>query len=147
MKHMGFPDKWLQWLSLIFASSYSSKLLNGVPGKNFKCNRGVINDACTNGLLRLPIQAQDSDFPMVQYADDTLLIMQADSTQLQYFKALVNDFAMSTGLKVNFNKYIMIPINVTDDKTSSLAVEFGCQIGSMPFTYLDLSMGTTKPRF
>jgi hypothetical protein len=27
-----------------------------------------------------------------------------------------------------------------------LARTFGCDIGSMPFTYLDLSMGTTKPK-
>jgi hypothetical protein len=84
---------------------------------------------------------------VVQYANDTLLIVQADSAQLQYFKALINDFAMSTDLKVIFNKSLMIPINVADDKISSLAADFSCQIGSMPFTNLGLPMGTTKPRF
>jgi hypothetical protein len=41
----------------------------------------------------------------------------------------------------------MTTINVPEDKMSSLAADFGCQIGSMPFTYLGLPMGITKPRF
>jgi hypothetical protein len=40
----------------------------------------------------------------------------------------------------------MYPINVTQDKLSLLANTFGCDIGTMPFTYLGLPMGTTKPR-
>jgi hypothetical protein len=40
----------------------------------------------------------------------------------------------------------MYPINVTHDKLSLLANTFGCDVGTMPFTYLGLPMGTTKPR-
>jgi hypothetical protein len=39
----------------------------------------------------------------------------------------------------------MIPINVLHEDMVILAEEFGCQIGSMPFTYLGLPLGTTKP--
>jgi hypothetical protein len=107
----------------------------------------VINDACSTGHLTRPIQTHDQDFPVIQYADDTLLVMQADPQQLNFLKQLLQDFATSAGLKVNFNKSLMIPINVPEDKMSSLAAGFGCQIGSMPLTYLGLPMGTTKPRF
>jgi hypothetical protein len=40
----------------------------------------------------------------------------------------------------------MIPINVSEEKIQHLARTFGCTVGSMPFTYLGLPMGTTKPR-
>ena len=40
----------------------------------------------------------------------------------------------------------MVPINVNEDRTRHLAATFGCSIGSMPFTYLGLPMGTTKPK-
>jgi hypothetical protein len=41
MKKMGFDDKWLTWISLIFGSGKSSVLLNGTLGRQFHCLRGV----------------------------------------------------------------------------------------------------------
>lgn len=38
MHHMGFQDKWLQWVNMILASIV---LLNGVPRKKYKCKWGV----------------------------------------------------------------------------------------------------------
>lgn len=53
---------------------------------------------------------------------------------------------MSTGLKVNFNKSMIVPINVTQDKLNILAGTLGCSIGSMPFTYLGLPLCIPRPR-
>jgi hypothetical protein len=57
-----------------------------------------------------------SDFPIIQYADDTLMIMEASSQQLFALKALLNTFADFTGLKVNYAKSSIIPINVPPKK-------------------------------
>lgn len=40
----------------------------------------------------------------------------------------------------------MLPINVSPKKMENLSNTFGCQIGTFPFTYLGLPMGTTKPK-
>jgi hypothetical protein len=40
----------------------------------------------------------------------------------------------------------MVPINVPVEDSAQLAIDFGCQIGVMPFTYLGMPLGTTKPR-
>lgn len=106
----------------------------------------IINGLKEKGILNLPIPQPTSDFPIVQYADDTLLIMQADAKQLFCLKAILNSFASSTGLSVNFSKSLLVPINVSDEKMKVLAGTFGCQIWSLPFTYLGLPLGTTKPR-
>jgi hypothetical protein len=58
----------------------------------------------------------------------------------------LNSFAASTGLRVNFSKSSILPINVPPEKMAILAGTFGCQIGSLPFTYLGLPLGTTKPK-
>ena len=41
MTHMGFPDRWLLWVQTILSFGSSVVLLNGVPGKFFKCKKGV----------------------------------------------------------------------------------------------------------
>lgn len=55
-------------------------------------------------------------------------------------------FSESTGLKVNYGKSCLVPINIDNDRASQLAGEFGCLVGSFPFTYLGLPLGITKPQ-
>ena len=70
----------------------------------------------------------------------------ADSVQLSALKKALEDFSKSTGLYVNFHKSCMLPINVSDEEIAQLAQSFGCAVGTMPFTYLGLPLGTTRPR-
>jgi hypothetical protein len=57
------------------------------------------------GLLNLPINVGYTlDLPIIQYADDTLLIMEVCPQQLFVLKAILNTFVDSTSLKVNYSK-------------------------------------------
>jgi hypothetical protein len=149
------------------SSGTSSVLLNGVPSKVFHCRRGlrqgdplspllfvlvvdllqtIINDAKSNNLLTLPLpERAGTDFPIVQYADDTMLVMEACPRQLQNLKELLHIFSSYTRLKVNYNKSLMVPLNLEEGKLAELAQVFGCQTGALRFTYLGLPLGTTKP--
>ena len=105
-----------------------------------------VNDAFTRGLFDLPLpRDRAGDFPVVQYADDTILVMQACPVQAARMKAILEDYATSIGLKINFQKSTLIPINIDHRRACELAGVFGCSVGSMPFTYLGLPMGTTRP--
>jgi len=46
---------------------------------------------------------------------------------------------------VNFNKSLLAPINTLKDKLNFLANSFNCVIGNFPFTYLGISLTTSKP--
>jgi hypothetical protein len=52
---------------------------------------------------------------------------------------------MSIGLKVNYHKSSMIPINMDIERLAHFANTLCCQTGSFPFTYLGLPLSLTKP--
>jgi hypothetical protein len=108
--------------------------------------QSLINKAKEMGLLILPIDVGYSlDFPIIQYVDDTLLIMEACPQQLFVLKAILNTFADSIGLKVNYSKSNMIPINLNSDMLNHLVATSNYQAGSLPFTYLGLPLSSSKP--
>jgi hypothetical protein len=65
--------------------------------------------------------------------------------QVLALKDILHKFGLSTGLRVNFQKSQIIPLNVEATVTTHLDEALGCQVGSLPFPYLGLPMGTTKP--
>ena len=72
--------------------------------------------------------------------------MKAYQRELFCLKGLLQSFSNSTGLKINYAKSSMVPLNITNDHAEMLAQTFGCRLATLPFTYLGLPLGTTKPR-
>jgi hypothetical protein len=96
--------------------------------------QSIVNSAALEGLLHHPLGHNfGGDYPIVQYTDDTLLIMPAEESQLLNLKNILGAYSVSTGLKVNYSKSSIIPINSV----------LGCRVCSIPFTYLGLPLGTT----
>jgi hypothetical protein len=161
----GFSEVFIEWVQHILFSRSSAVLLNGVLGRHFACKRGVrqgdplspllyvfggdllqshINHSFIEDMLRTPIlNRETTDFPIIQYAYDTIIVMEAD--QLVVLKEILEEYTAFTGLEANFHKSSPVPINLNEEETNSLANMIGCSTASMPFTYLGLPMGTTKP--
>jgi hypothetical protein len=56
-------------------------------------------DAMSQGLVQCPVHVNSADdFPVIQYVDDTLLVMPADPTLLQN---LIDELAISTGFSMS----------------------------------------------
>jgi hypothetical protein len=141
-------------------------LLNGIPGATFKCKRGVrqgyllsslllvlvadvlqslVNISLQNEFLHRPLNLQClTDFPIIQYADDTLIIMQADAQQLHNLTNVLHEFGAASGSKVNYSKSILILINIPHERVHQFTSALQCQEGEIPFTYLGLPLCTVK---
>jgi len=72
--------------------------------------------------------------------------MEACHSQVNHLINLLQQFSSSTGLKVNFSKSMLVPINLSEERANLLAQNVGCVLGKLPFTYLGLPLGITKPK-
>lgn len=134
LKRKDFSEHWIMWIVMILESGSSSILLTGVPRPKFKCKHGVrqgdplspllfifaadflqspVNKASHEGYINLPInQPASEDFLVIQYGDDTILVVPASSLELLVTRTLLDSYAKATSLKINYHKSQLIPINV-----------------------------------
>lgn len=73
-------------------------------------------------------------------------MLKASQKEIFCFKELLDMFAQSTGLKVSYAKSSLYPLNLSEEKTDLIARLPGCSVRKLPFTYLGLPLGTTRPR-
>jgi len=71
--------------------------------------------------------------------------MRGDLSEPTHLKEILANFPKASGVRVNYEKSMMIPINIADDRLNLLANSFGCSTGSLPFTYLGLPLSLAKP--
>jgi hypothetical protein len=83
---------------------------------------------------------------ILQYADDTLCIGEANVGNLWTLKAILRGFEMVSGLKVNFWKSCLVGVNIDDDFLHMASEFLNCRRGSLPFKYLGLSVGANPQK-
>uniref|UniRef100_A0A8R7V7I7 Reverse transcriptase domain-containing protein n=1 Tax=Triticum urartu TaxID=4572 RepID=A0A8R7V7I7_TRIUA len=119
MEVRGFHAWWCDWMGPIFRSSMSAVLLNGVPGHWISCKKGLHQGDSISPYLFLlvadvlqrmikldggmahPLVAGAPPL-VLQYANDTLIVLKAELSAVRRLKHIVDDFAAATGLLINF---------------------------------------------
>jgi hypothetical protein len=91
----------------------------------------MVTNVSTPTVLRHPL-VDDLECLVIQYADDTLVLLRAKQAQVRRLKVVLDDFAAVTGLGINFTKSALIHINVEDVHTASMAAILGCSVGGVP---------------
>jgi hypothetical protein len=164
LRAKGFPDRWIKWVQDLFCSATSSVLLNGTAGKDFPCKRGVrqgdplspllfaiaadllqsvINHEYAQGTLIPPYpQNPNTPFPIVQYADDTILVMKTSESQLLILKDILHKVTLSSGLKVNFHTSCLVPINIDGNHASFVTPEFEDKLGCINYMCAKIKLHT-----
>jgi hypothetical protein len=97
----------------------------------------MVQLAQQNGLLTgLASNLIHHGVAMLQYADDTILLIQDDLQHAINLKLLLYIFESMSGLKINFEKSEVMLITEDDIKLNCFADLFNCQRGSWPIKYL-----------
>lgn len=84
----------------------------------------------------LPPHFQNLSYPVLQYAEDTLIVLQPNADQLQSLKDLLLQFSGATGLAINVQKSTFAPIHVDDDLSKNIVDILGCPVATFPQSYL-----------
>lgn len=160
----GLDAPWRSWVASLLETGCTAILLNGVPRRWINCKKGLpqgdslspylfiivadilraqIVRAFQSGLLAHPL-LDDASPPILQYADDTLLLLRGDRANLSQLKRVLDDFSSATCLEINFHKSTFVPMNIDPTEASAMAHVLGCPMSSFPQPYLGLPLCTTK---
>ena len=82
----------------------------------------MIRSAAT---VRSPVDS-DSPCAVLQYADDTLLVLRGDVADVQALKNILQAFSEATGLKINYSKSTLVPIHMDAGLAADCVTIMGC---------------------
>ena len=74
------------------------------------------------------------------FVDDTLVFCKDSSDQLVHLSWILMWFEAFLGLKINLGRSAIFPVGRVENP-KILALELGCDVGSLPTTYLGLPLG------
>jgi len=97
----------------------------------------------TDGGVRHPAM-DNASCSVLQYADDTLIVLKAAPGDVIRLKILLDQFATATGLRINFHKSTIVPMNVDAADLPGLLDILGCRQDSFPQTYLGMPLSNVK---
>ncbi|KAG9444362.1 hypothetical protein H6P81_015702 [Aristolochia fimbriata] len=159
MTEMGFGRRWLKWIRSCVSNANYSLLVNGGTFGYFGGTRGlrqgdplspllfnivgegftsIIKAALEVGWLRNTLP--EEMLPVAQFADDTIVFGEGLVEQIEKWKAAIKLFELASGQRVNWDKTELFGFNLSPETTQLMADMLGCNVGSLPSTYLGLPL-------
>jgi hypothetical protein len=131
-------------MDAIFTSSRTAITLSGVPRRWFRCSRGLrqgdplspylflITADVLQRLIKLDDVLQHPLVDVLQYTDDMLIIMRADSSVAHHLRLLLQQFEHATELRINYHKSTIVPMHVGDDVVLDIQRVLQCRVKGFP---------------
>ncbi|KAM0909610.1 hypothetical protein ACQ4PT_014711 [Festuca glaucescens] len=155
LRHLGFGDRFIEWICIILSTASSKLLLNSVPGRPILHRRGlrqgdpvspmlfllcmeVLNAALRRAealgvLSPLPCQG-------VRFWTSMFIFVAPEARDLSFLRLLLESFGGATSLRTNLDKCSISPIRCSDDHLAVAALHFPCGVKPFPCTYLGLPL-------
>lgn len=75
---------------------------------------------------------QDAACVVLQYADDTLIVMKGELWAVQELENILDQFTAATRLQITFAKSIVVPIHMDNDLIQQSTAILGCRKEAFP---------------
>jgi hypothetical protein len=82
--------------------------------------------------------------PHIQYADDTILMVEGDDASIANMKFILYCFEWMSGLKINHHKSEAYIFGVDNEEKDRIANMLNCQKGDLPIKYLGIPISDSK---
>src|SRR3954468_19440465 len=164
----GFPEKWITWTMQTLRGGKVGIKVNDRIGNYFPTYKGlrqgdalsslifdlvadalaiIMENARAMGLIKGVISNKlEGGVNMLQYADDTIFLLQDDVESAQNLKFVLTTFEQISGLKINFNKSEMFLFGGAKNKEHIYSEIFGCVLGELPMKYLGFPIDEKRIR-
>jgi len=141
-----------------------SVLVNGTPSGFFSSSRGIRQGDPLSPLLFVIVMEAFSKLLSISvqrgflsgfsvgsrsngvinvshllFADDTLVFCGASPDHLLYLRMLLLSFEAVSGLKINLDKSVLVPVGIVDNMDDLPSI-LGCGVSSLPLKYLGLPL-------
>jgi hypothetical protein len=80
----------------------------------------------------------------MQYADDTILILEAHARTLGIISTVLDNYALILDLKINMTKSFFVPISMPQCFVQRIEYILHCTTTSLPLLYLGLPLSAKK---
>jgi hypothetical protein len=162
----GFGDRWMKWIKSVVVGGSISVMANGEESQTFKTGKGLrqgdilspllfnlvadalnrmlakaSRDGLVSGLLE---EFRPWGILSLQYVDDTLLFSTPDYRSLRNLKGVLMLFEQVSGMRINFHKSEVIPLNLKEEVVHEIWHILACPVGALPFKYLGVPLHFDK---
>ena len=127
LEKFNFGPSMIQWVNTLYKNSVSCVLNNGWTTQSFELNRGVRQGCPLSPYLFIlaaeslscyirkskdikGITVKGKEHKICQFADDTCLLLQYDTTSIDSALQAFDKFQAISGLKVNYEKTELFPV-------------------------------------
>jgi hypothetical protein len=165
LRHLGFGQRWRDWVSIVLSSASTKIMLNGRPGHRICHARGlrqgdplspmlfVLAMEVFNNLLRW-VEQTGRLTPVVGivgsrlylYADDLVMFLKPLHHDLQAVKASLSIFGRASGLFANLEKSTATPIHCAVADLDRVRQVLACAIEGFPCRYLGVQLTVHRLR-
>jgi hypothetical protein len=163
----GFSKRWISWIEHIVKGGPVGVTLNGHDGSFFKTGKGLrqgdplspllfnlVGDVLTRMLIKAAEKnlikglstSPRQEVISLQYADDTILFSDINRDHLMNLKGSLAIYEQLSGMRINFHKSELIPINLDQEQIHNIAHIFSCPVGDFPIKYLGVPLHFEKLR-